>query len=96
MNKQNDYNTRQLKLMLNIIDMYMSGKVNLIILTSKIESLLHALENINEEWWEKCFYEFTILEAMNSETPNHMKIAEIESMKTRSVIKLKELIEELL
>lgn len=46
----NEYDIRQLKLMLKIIKRYESGEMNIAYLIDDIDSLLNVLEAVDESW----------------------------------------------
>jgi hypothetical protein len=62
----NDYDCRQLRLMLMQISAYETGKVDLSGLISNLEVLHHVLQEVPESWLDKFWSEWGILEEVYS------------------------------
>ncbi|HEY4831820.1 MAG TPA: hypothetical protein VIH61_04595 [Waddliaceae bacterium] len=93
MNKISEYDERQLKLMLQQLISFEHKKLELSSLVGSLEGLLHAMENVTDEWEEKFLNEFSTLESINAEMPK-MKEDEIEKLIKDTVVNLKKLIED--
>ena len=92
MNKISEYDEKQLKLMLKQLISFEHKKLELSSLVGSLEGLLHAMENVTDEWEEKFLNEFSTLESINAEMPK-MKKDEIEKLIEDAVSNLKKLIE---
>jgi len=92
-NKISEYDERQLKLMLQQLISFEHKKLELSSLVGSLEGLLHAMENVTDEWEEKFLNEFSTLESINAEMPK-MKEDEIEKLIKDTVVNLKKLIED--
>ncbi|VHO01014.1 hypothetical protein [Candidatus Rhabdochlamydia sp. T3358] len=93
MNKINEHDEKQLNLMFKRLLSFENKQVDLSELVRSLESLLHSMEYVTEEWEEKFLNEFSTLESINAEMPK-MKKNEIEKLIKDAVSNLKKLIEE--
>lgn len=93
MSKISEYDERQLKLMLKQLISFEHKKLELSSLVGSLEGLLHAMENVTDEWEEKFLNEFSTLESINAEMPK-MKKDEIEKLIKDAVSNLKKMIED--
>ena len=62
-------------------------------LVRSLEGLLHAIENVTDEWEEKFLNEFSTLESINAEMPK-MKKDEVDKLINEAVFNLRKLVEE--
>ena len=93
MNKISEHDEKLLNLMFKRLLSFENKQVDLSELVRSLESLLHSMKYVTEEWEEKFLNEFSTLESINAEMPK-MKKNEIEKLIEDAVSNLKKLIKE--
>lgn len=86
----NEYDKRQLMLMLEYLTSFEKKKINLSSLVGSLEFLLNALDVVDEDWEEKFLKEITVLETLNALAiikESGEKITEIQDKKKDGLIK---------
>jgi len=93
MNKISEYDKRQLNSMIKNLIAFENKQIELSSLVCNLESLLHIMERVSDEWEEKFLNEFSILESINAEMPKMPK-DDIEQLINEAIINLKKIVTE--
>lgn len=87
---KNNFNSRQLELMLQKIQLYQNGKISLRALIDDLESLVNALEGIDKNWKSEFLGRWGVLELIYSSNLFHNK-----NLDDDDTIKIQQSLEEL-
>lgn len=74
MHQISNYDKRQLDLMMQQLDSFENGEIDLFSLQSSLEFLFQAMEYVNDSWEESFLEEISTLASINAGLPNDSQI----------------------
>ena len=93
MHQTSNYDKRQLDLMMQQLNSFENGEINLFSLQSSLEFLLQAMEHVNDTWENSFLDEISTLASINAGFPNDKQI-NVKIIITETVENLKKLVKQ--